>query len=178
MAQIVNRKQAASYCGVSLPTFDVWIQRGCPFVRRGSKGKEWKFDLGAVTAWRDRYCAKPREVVAHGTVMELDTAEQAAVIRAVGHLIAQVGTIAVDAAMEAGASIETAYVLEQTVTTRLGDAAEAHLASAKIQPVDLVETFCAAGMEVDFGALAAAHGKSFDEDACEAYLHAHTRGQA
>lgn len=48
----VNRAELASLCGVSLPTVDTWVKRGCPFSERGSKGTEWKFDTAAVIGWR------------------------------------------------------------------------------------------------------------------------------
>lgn len=48
----VNRTELASLCGVSLPTIDTWVKRGCPFSERGSKGQEWKFDTAAVISWR------------------------------------------------------------------------------------------------------------------------------
>ncbi|MEE7504170.1 Terminase small subunit (DNA packaging protein Nu1) [Methylobacterium mesophilicum] len=47
-----NRTELASLCGVSLPTVDTWVKRGCPFDERGSKGTEWKFDTAAVIGWR------------------------------------------------------------------------------------------------------------------------------
>ncbi|GJE45935.1 terminase small subunit [Methylobacterium soli] len=48
----LNRVDLASLCGVSLPTVDGWIKIGCPFLERGSKGREWKFDSAAVIDWR------------------------------------------------------------------------------------------------------------------------------
>jgi terminase small subunit / prophage DNA-packing protein len=48
----VNRADLASTFGVSLPTVDAWVRRGAPFVERGSKGREWKFDTAAVIDWR------------------------------------------------------------------------------------------------------------------------------
>lgn len=48
----VNRAELASLCGVSLPTVDSWVDKGCPFVERGSKGREWRFDSAAVIDWR------------------------------------------------------------------------------------------------------------------------------
>lgn len=48
----VNRVELASLCGVSLPTVDAWVRRGCPARQRGSKGREWEFDTAAVIDWR------------------------------------------------------------------------------------------------------------------------------
>ena len=49
--RIVNRADLASLCGVSLPTIDAWLRKGCPIVERGSKGREAKFDSAAVIRW-------------------------------------------------------------------------------------------------------------------------------
>ncbi|MFY9293345.1 MAG: terminase small subunit [Methylorubrum rhodinum] len=48
----VNRAELASLCGVSLPTVDSWVEKGCPYIERGSKGREWQFDSAAVIDWR------------------------------------------------------------------------------------------------------------------------------
>src|SRR5689334_23302354 len=49
--RIVSRVDLASLLAVSLPTIDAYVRRGCPFVARGSKGKEWQFDTAAVIEW-------------------------------------------------------------------------------------------------------------------------------
>lgn len=170
MAQIVNRKQAASYCGVSLPTLDAWVKKGCPYVQRGSKGKEWKFDLALVSAWRDRYVAKPNEVVVDGAAIELDSREQAAVVSAVGNLIARVGKITAEMIVLAGGSIETAYAAEQLVTIKLSDVAEEDLEGRKFAPLDLMEMFCLRQFEVDWDRLAKEAGLAFDPDVCDAHM--------
>lgn len=48
----INRADLASLCAVSLPTVDAWVEKGCPYLERGSKGREWKFDSAAVIDWR------------------------------------------------------------------------------------------------------------------------------
>lgn len=48
----INRATLASLCSVSLPTIDSWVENGCPYIERGSKGVEWKFDSAAVIDWR------------------------------------------------------------------------------------------------------------------------------
>ncbi|WP_052954873.1 terminase small subunit [Microvirga vignae] len=50
--RLVNRADLAALWGTSLPTIDAWVRQGCPFVKRGSKGKEWQFDTAAVAEWR------------------------------------------------------------------------------------------------------------------------------
>ncbi len=51
--QEVNRTAIAHVFGVALPTIDQWVQAGCPFVSRGSKGKAWIFNTADVAAWRE-----------------------------------------------------------------------------------------------------------------------------
>jgi phage terminase Nu1 subunit (DNA packaging protein) len=48
----VNRTELASICGVTVVTIDAWRQKGCPYVERGGRGKEWIFDTAAVIDWR------------------------------------------------------------------------------------------------------------------------------
>ena len=48
----LNRSELAAHHGISLPTVDSWVRRGCPAIERGSKGSNWKFDPVAVIEWR------------------------------------------------------------------------------------------------------------------------------
>ena len=48
----VNRAELATICGVTVVTIDAWRQKGCPYVERGGRGKEWIFDTAAVIDWR------------------------------------------------------------------------------------------------------------------------------
>ena len=48
----VNRTELASICGVTVVTIDAWRAKGCPWVERGGRGKEWIFDTAAVVDWR------------------------------------------------------------------------------------------------------------------------------
>lgn len=48
----VNRTELASICGVTVVTIDAWRAKGCPWVERGGRGKEWIFDTAAVIDWR------------------------------------------------------------------------------------------------------------------------------
>lgn len=54
----VNRAGLADTFGVSLPTVDAWVRKGCPFVRRGSRGVDWEFETAAVAAWREEQVQK------------------------------------------------------------------------------------------------------------------------
>jgi len=51
--RIVNKAQLATIFGKSLVTIDSWIRNGMPFVHKGDKSTEWKFDTSAVQKWRE-----------------------------------------------------------------------------------------------------------------------------
>ncbi|MBP2494700.1 phage terminase Nu1 subunit (DNA packaging protein) [Methylobacterium sp. PvP062] len=50
--RLVNRADLAGIFGVSVNTVTSWIEKGCPYVERGSNGVEWQFDTAAVINWR------------------------------------------------------------------------------------------------------------------------------
>lgn len=51
----VTRQALADVFGVSLPTIDAWVRKGCPFVEKGGRGQEWQFNTAHVSKWlRDR----------------------------------------------------------------------------------------------------------------------------
>lgn len=53
--QAVTRTALADIFGVALPTVDIWVRNGMPFVTRGGRGKQWEFDTAAVAQWlRDK----------------------------------------------------------------------------------------------------------------------------
>ena len=47
-----NKADLANWFGVSLTTADQWLRRGCPYMQRGERGKEWRFDFLAVAKWK------------------------------------------------------------------------------------------------------------------------------
>lgn len=49
----VNRTELAEINGVSMPTVDDWVSRGCPVVQRGGRGRAWVFNTAEVRSWRD-----------------------------------------------------------------------------------------------------------------------------
>lgn len=51
----VNRKDLADTFGVSLPTVDDWVSRGCPIVSKGRKGVAWVFNTAEVAGWREQF---------------------------------------------------------------------------------------------------------------------------
>ena len=52
MSETINRAELARELGVSLPTIDDWVRRGCPVVSKGSKGRASEFSISEVRAWR------------------------------------------------------------------------------------------------------------------------------
>lgn len=50
--RISNKATVANWFGVSLTTVDQWIRRGVPYLQRGERGKEWRFDLLAIARWK------------------------------------------------------------------------------------------------------------------------------
>lgn len=53
--RIMNRTKLAEFFGVAMPTIDSWVRAGCPYVQRGNRGHEWRFDALEVTDWRHSY---------------------------------------------------------------------------------------------------------------------------
>lgn len=49
---VVTRSALSDAFGVALPTVDAWVRSGCPFIQRGGRGKEWKFNTADVAQWR------------------------------------------------------------------------------------------------------------------------------
>jgi terminase small subunit / prophage DNA-packing protein len=50
---LVNRKELSEILGVSLPTIDNYLSRGCPYVSKAdrSKGIPWEFNTRDVINW-------------------------------------------------------------------------------------------------------------------------------
>ena len=112
MCRILNRRQIAEHCEISLPTIDAWVSKGCPVVQRGSKGKPWRFDTDAVDGWRAMYCLEKTR--------EPSRDVEGALAKAVG----LVGIIAAEMAVRTGASLKIAYALEQMVSVELSIACQ------------------------------------------------------
>jgi phage terminase Nu1 subunit (DNA packaging protein) len=49
--QTTNKDGLAALLGVSSTVVDGYIRAGCPYVTKGSKGVEWKFDTAEVFRW-------------------------------------------------------------------------------------------------------------------------------
>ena len=50
--RIGNRADVANWFGVAPTTVDQWLRRGCPYLQRGGRGKQWQFDFLAVAKWK------------------------------------------------------------------------------------------------------------------------------
>ena len=88
---IANMVQLAELQGVSRQEVRSWLEDGCPFERRGKKGRDWQFDPARVTAWRierestgripstddeSEAAAKRRKLIAEADIREMKAAEQ------------------------------------------------------------------------------------------------------
>lgn len=49
--QVLNRNDLSDFFGVALPTVDIWIRRGCPYVTKGGPGTPWEFNSADVAKW-------------------------------------------------------------------------------------------------------------------------------
>lgn len=47
-----NRAESAEFFGVTQQSIQNWMQRGCPYLVRGSPGVPWVFDLLSIAQWR------------------------------------------------------------------------------------------------------------------------------
>jgi phage terminase Nu1 subunit (DNA packaging protein) len=50
----VSRSGLAAVFGVAMPTVDAWVRNGCPYVQKGGRGVEWKFDTADVSKWKEQ----------------------------------------------------------------------------------------------------------------------------
>ncbi|GHE88365.1 hypothetical protein GCM10016455_05620 [Aliiroseovarius zhejiangensis] len=49
----LNRAEMADAMGITPPTLDEWIRRGCPAVQKGARGRPWIFNSAQVMRWRE-----------------------------------------------------------------------------------------------------------------------------
>lgn len=40
--------------GITPPTLDEWVRRGCPAVEKGGRGRAWRFNTAEVIKWREQ----------------------------------------------------------------------------------------------------------------------------
>ncbi len=50
-SRVGTKSDAAEFFGVSLPTINAWLARGCPVLQRGSRGVAWRLDLRDIAEW-------------------------------------------------------------------------------------------------------------------------------
>ncbi|WP_267355649.1 MULTISPECIES: terminase small subunit [unclassified Methylobacterium] len=50
--RLLNRTELAKIFAVSTNTISTWVEKGCPYVERGSNGVEYQFDSAAVIEWK------------------------------------------------------------------------------------------------------------------------------
>lgn len=121
MGRIVNRKQLAEEHGVSLPTVDGWVRRGCPIESPGARGRAAEFDASKVSIWLDRYAQhqlqKPNAVAAG----KVSSANAEIVVQTLGYIYEQSTGIIADAAVSAGASCALAHKIDQEAQSHLRD---------------------------------------------------------
>jgi phage terminase Nu1 subunit (DNA packaging protein) len=67
----VNRTELAEINGVSLPTVESWVRRGCPVVQRGGRGRAWQFNTAEVRNWREDDIRAESSHATHATKDEL-----------------------------------------------------------------------------------------------------------
>lgn len=53
MGKKCNRNDLSEMFGVNNQTITNWVTKGCPFIEKGAKGKEWLFDSADVAKWRE-----------------------------------------------------------------------------------------------------------------------------
>lgn len=69
--QEVNRTELAEFFGISMPTVDDWIRRGCPVIERGGRGRAWRFNTADVAAWQMQRIRDEASGVANASENEL-----------------------------------------------------------------------------------------------------------
>lgn len=47
----LGKQEISELFGVAESTVDQWIRRGCPIIKRGSKGVAWEINSAAVSDW-------------------------------------------------------------------------------------------------------------------------------
>lgn len=51
-SRVANKAELAEFFCVTLPAVEAWVRKGCPYLRKGSKGIGWEFDLLDVARWK------------------------------------------------------------------------------------------------------------------------------
>lgn len=76
--KVVSRAELAEVFGVSAPTIDDWIARGCPYLKKGSKGVAWAFKTSDVYQWLKKVNTEVVDSAANCTEQQLKLRKLAA----------------------------------------------------------------------------------------------------
>ncbi len=76
--KIVGRGDLAEIFGVSAPTIDDWVARGCPYHKKGSKGVPWEFKTSEVYLWLKKVNTEVVDSAANCTEQQLKLRKLAA----------------------------------------------------------------------------------------------------
>lgn len=79
----LNRTELAGLMGKNVTTIDSWIRDGMPFLKKGSKGINWEFDLTEVIKWREQ---KIRSNIPNSELIEYEEARRRKVAAEAGIL--------------------------------------------------------------------------------------------
>ncbi len=121
---IVNRANCAKTFGVSVKTVSAWVDRGCPFEQKGTKGTEWLFDTATVFRWHMQNVSGPgaSELVDTDQKVEPANYEQARARK----MQAEAALAEIDLELKSGSVAPLDVILDvmaseyATVRTRLG----------------------------------------------------------
>jgi hypothetical protein len=161
MSEITSRNGLAKALGVSLPTIDAWVRRGCPVRKRGGPGKPAEFDVEAVTGWVERYISRGSAIVSKGRTFTTTSSHKAEIIKALGHVTARTTGAA-------GLDLRTAHALEVLMNLEIDRATGAYLKEHGLEHVDLSDMFSLKENEVDWSAVIAERGEAYEEaDWCD-----------
>lgn len=53
----VTKAELCRLLDYSTTAVSQWVSKGCPYVQKGSKSRQWIFDVPAVVAWREEQAA-------------------------------------------------------------------------------------------------------------------------
>lgn len=163
MSEIVSRNGLAKALGVSLPTVDAWMRRGCPVQKRGGPGKPSEFDLDAVRRWVERYVSRGSKIVSNGKTFDASSPQRAAIIKAMGHVTAQTTGVAGRLAIAAGVDLRTAHAIEVLMNLEIDKATGSFLREYGVGEVPLSTMFGRKEDEIDWNSLQAERGEVPDE---------------
>lgn len=169
MTEVVSRNELANQLGVSLPTIDSWVRRGCPILKAGRRGVAAQFDLRAVRGWVDRYISTGRVVRHEGQTFQLPSNEQALLIKAFGYFITRHYSRIAEIAFAMGLTSKQIFALEYESATHIGECMADYLAENGISDF-VMDRYNKPKTEPDWDRVAAMRGEAYDHDDFERYF--------